>query len=219
VQEGNLGLLQAIDRFDPERGLRLATYAAWWIRAYILRYVEHNDRMVRGTTTKARLRLFYQLERTRQRLLARGEDPTASAIARELGVDDSDVVAMELLAPPIASLDARVPGHDGEAPARIDRLADDAASPEQWLGEHELRNQLDGALDRFGRTLQGRSLELFHERVAAPRPVSLRELSRRWGVTPATARRIETRVARPLRRFLFEQMGDSIAADLSAPSA
>jgi len=213
-QEGHLGLLAAIDRFDPDRGVRLATYAAWWVRAFVLRFVEHNARLVRGATTSQRLRLFYQLGRTKQRLAADGQDTSPAAIAEALGVPERDVVAMEMLSAPAASLDAPLPGSDGQARTGIDRLADAADTPEDWLQSEELRDRLDAALDRFANTLEGRSLEMFTDRVRAPSPASLHELSARWGVTRAAARRIEDRVSRPLRRFLYREMGDAITAAL-----
>lgn len=216
VQEGNLGLLAAIDRFDHNRGVRLSTYGTWWIRAFILRYVEHNARIVRGTTTSDRLRLFYQLGRTKQRLEADGRDTSAASIAAELGVGEHDVVAMEMLRTPTASLDAPVRTANGSPRAMLDRLPDEAESPAAWLASLELRERLEDALNRFGETLEGRSLEMFQDRVRAPRPTSLHELSHRWGVTRPTVRRIEDRLYRPLRRFLYREMGDAITAALGS---
>jgi RNA polymerase sigma-32 factor len=215
-QEGNLGLLRAIDRFDPDRGVRLATYAAWWIRAYILRFIEHNSRIIRGATTTNRTRLFYRLGKTRERLLAEGEDASREGVAKALGVDEQDVIAMDLLRAPIASLDAPAAGFDREGGRRVDRIAAEDHTPEQSLEFAQLRERLGDVLDRFGRTLSGRTLEMFRDRVASERPASLQELSTRWGITRAAARRIERRVAHPLRRYLYREMGDTITAALGA---
>ncbi len=215
-QEGNLGLLRAIDRFDPDRGVRLSTYAAWWVRAYILRFIEHNSRIIRGATTTNRTRLFYQLAKTKDRLAAEGEDASCERVAAALGVNERDVAAMEMLRAPIASLDAPVPGFERDTGSRMDRIAAEIETPEQSLESAQLRERLGDVLDRFGQTLSGRSLEMFRERVASDRPVSLQELSARWGITRAAARRIERRVAQPLRRWLYREMGDTIAASLGA---
>ena len=214
VQEGNLGLLRALDRFDVERGVRLATYAAWWIRAYILRFVERNCRLIRGATTPDRTRLFYQLAKTKERLVASGEEPTPEGVARALDVDEQDVVAMELLQGRVASLDA--PAFELDGARRIDRLAADVDTPEQSFGAAEFRERFGQVLDRFARTLQGRPLELFRERIRTESPASLQELSARWGITQEAARRIERRVATPLRRYLYREMGDTIVATLGA---
>ena len=213
-QEGNIGLLRAIDRFDPDRGVRLATYAAWWIRAFILRFIEHNSRMIRGATTTNRTRLFYRLGKTKERLLAEGEDASREGVAKALGVDEQDVIAMELLRAPTASLDAPAAGFEREGGRMVDRVATADATPEQSLQSAQLRHQLDTVLDRFSATLTGRSLEMFRERVATEHPASLHELSARWGITRAAARRLERRVAQPLRRYLYREMGDTIAATL-----
>lgn len=213
-QEGNIGLLRAIDGFDPDRGVRFATYAAWWVRAFIFRFLEHNSRLIRGATTTGRIRLFYQLGKVKERLLADGRDASRESVARTLGVHEQDVVAMEHLRAPIASLDAPIPGADGQVARRIDRIAAAVETPEQSLELAELRARLHDALERFGAKLRGRSLEMFRERVASDRPASLQELSARWGITRAATRRIEQRVSQPLRRHLYREMGDTIAAAL-----
>nr|MCH9680459.1 sigma-70 family RNA polymerase sigma factor [Deltaproteobacteria bacterium] len=131
VQEGNLGLLHALDRFDLDRGVRLSTYATWWVRAFMLRFIERNRGLIRGTTTANRTRLFYQLERTRQRLIAAGDDVTRQTIADAMGVSVDDVAAMEALRVPTTSLDAPLPGRDGGSISRIDAVADQTPGPEE----------------------------------------------------------------------------------------
>ena len=214
VQEGNLGLLRALDRFDAERGVRLATYAAWWVRAYILRFVERNSRIIRGATTPDRTRLFYQLGRTKERLAAAGEDATPEDVARALDVDEQDVVAMELLQARVASLEA--PAFELDGARRIDRIPADVETPEQSFGTAEFRPRFSQVLDRFGSTLHGRPFELFRDRICADSPASLQELSARWGITQEAARRIERRVSTPLKRYLYREMGDTIVATLGA---
>jgi RNA polymerase sigma-32 factor len=217
VQEGNIGLLRALEMFDPRRGARLSSYARWWIRAAMLRFLEHNHRLVRGATTSERTRLFYQLAHTRSRRLCLGKDASREALARAMGVTTDDVGAMELLASAEASL-----GTSGELARRgdvrdassdhLDGIADDAPSPEEWLAHEELRARVKRTLDTFGRTLRGRARELFRERVASTNPASRSELQARWGVGNATLRHDEERIAAPLRRFLYREMGDSVVA-------
>jgi len=215
VQEGNLGLLRALDRFDAKRAVRLATYATWWIRAYMLRFVEHNQGLVRGATTAGRTRLFYQLGRTRQRLAAEGEEPSREAVAHALGVSEADVEAMELLASPPTSLDTEVSSGDRTSSSRrIDSVVDRGPTPEQALGHVQMSARLDRALEHFGSALHGREREMFTRRVSCAQPASLRELGQRFGMTRAAVGRLETQVARPLRRFLYRELGDSITAVL-----
>ena len=214
VQEGNLGLMHALERFDPDRGVRLVAYASWWIRAFVLRYLEHNHGLVRGATTASRSRLFYQLARTRQHLAAAGEDVSRATIADALGVEEKDVDAMELLRRPTASLDA--PADKGGTTALLDGLADWGASPEEHTLSGELRTRLRDALRTFERGLQGHQLEVFRDRVIATQPVTMQELGERWGMGRSAARRIEGQVTRSLRRHLYRQMGDTVTATLGA---
>ncbi len=215
VQEGNLGFLHALDRFDSARGARLATFCTWWVRAHMLRFLERNARMVRGATTQARQRLFYRLARTKE-ALARddGATPSTDVLATALGVSKADVLAMDLLQSPTASLDAPANTSERDGSTRLDGLCDPAQTPEEGVAAAELGARLDAALHEYQAQLQGRALEMFRERIVSTRPTTLQELSQRWGVTRATARRIEQRVATPLRRHLYRRMGDSITATL-----
>ena len=211
VQEGNMGLLHALSRFDPQRGVRLASYAAWWIRAYILRYIERNGRLLRGTTTAARLRLFYQLGRAKQVLATEGKDADAPAIAALLGVDEGDVTAMELLLAPVASLDTQAT----DSGARVlDRIASELPSPEHTTETEEFSRTFRHALDAYGRTLGESARTVYHERVLGRPPVSADALGQRLGMTAATVRGMEHRVTVGLRRHLYREMGDSIVAAL-----
>ncbi|MGB5812822.1 MAG: sigma-70 family RNA polymerase sigma factor, partial [Polyangiales bacterium] len=109
VQEGNIGLMQAVKKYDPYKGVKLSSYAAWWIRAYILRYILNNHRLVKVGTTQAQRKLFFNLQKEKAKLSAMGIEPTAAVIAERLDVPERDVVSMDMrLAAGDASLDAPV---------------------------------------------------------------------------------------------------------------
>src|SRR5204862_7926224 len=95
IQEGNIGLMQAVKRYDPYRGVKLSSYAAWWIRAYMLRFILNNWRLVKIGTTQAQRRLFFNLNKEKARLSAMGIEPTHAAIATSLKVEEKDVVEMD----------------------------------------------------------------------------------------------------------------------------
>ena len=209
VQEGSLGLLHAVRKFDADRGVRLSTYAVWWIRATILRYLEHNTGLVRLTTTRARTRLFYHLARTRQQLAAAGVEPTAQDVADVLDVPVEEVARMEQGLRPGVSLDAPV-GDEAGRDRAVDRLADDDEGPGARLEERELGEVLRGRLAEFAAHLSGRELEVFRDRIASDAPVSLQALGERWGVTREAARRLEHKVLVPLRRYLQRELGDAL---------
>ena len=211
VQEGNLGLLYAMDRFDPERGVRLATFASWWVRAHMLRYIERNSRIVRGATTAARRRLFYQLAKTTASLSRDGSLPGSEEIAEALGVSARDVEAMATLRAPTASLDS--PVHDDDL-ARIERVSDPAPSPEDEIACVELGQRLSVALENYASCLDGPALALFRERIASTSPAPLYEIGARWGLSNAAVRRLEKKVATPLRRHLYREMGDAVVDTL-----
>ena len=119
VQEGNIGLMQAVKRYDPYRGVKLSSYAAWWIRAYILRFILNNWRLVKLGTTQAQRKLFFNLRKKRAELVALGIDPTNAEIAKQLNVPESDVAEMDVrLQSSEKSLDAPVGDAEGRSIAR-----------------------------------------------------------------------------------------------------
>ena len=211
VQEGNVGLLQAMERFDPDRGVRLSTFASWWVRAHMLRFVERNSRIVRGATTAARRRLFYQLAKTTASLSRDGSLPGTREIADALGVSTSDVEAMESLRAPTASLDT--PAKDNDL-ARMERVTDPAPTPEDEIADAELAQRLSDALEAYAASLDGAALAMLRERVASTTPVPLCELGAQWGLSNAAVRRLEKKVATPLRRHLYRHMGDAVVDTL-----
>ncbi|MGH1342761.1 MAG: sigma-70 family RNA polymerase sigma factor [Nannocystales bacterium] len=213
VQEGNVGLMQAIERFDPERGVRLGTFSSWWVRAHMLRFVERNTRLVRGATTSARRRLFYQLARTTAALSRDGAVPDSSEIADALGVSVEDVEAMSSLRTPAASLDT--PARDDDT-ASMERVCDPAPSPEEELADAELAQRLHGALDDYAAELDGAALAMLRTRVASTSPTPLRDLGAQWGLSNAAVRRLEKRVSNPLRRHLYRSMGDAVVETLGS---
>jgi len=211
VPEGNVGLLYAMERFDPARGVRLATFASWWVRAHMLRYVERNSRIVRGATTAARRRLFYQLAKTTASLSRDGSLPASEEIAEALGVSTRDVEAMATLRTPAASLDGSV--YDDEL-TRMERVSDPSPSPEDEVAGVELGQRLSVALEDYAASLEGAALALFRERIASTSPAPLCEIGARWGLSNAAVRRLEKKVATPLRRHLYRRMGDAVVETL-----
>ena len=123
IQEGNIGLMQAVKKYDPYKGVKLSSYAAWWIRAYMLRYILSTHRMVKLGTTQAQRKLFFNLKKEKARLSAMGIEPTPEVIAKRLSVSTDDVVQMDRrMSAGDASLDAPVGGDDGRAVSRVELL-------------------------------------------------------------------------------------------------
>jgi RNA polymerase sigma-32 factor len=212
VQEGNIGLMQAVRRYDPSRGVKLSSYAAWWIRAYILRFILNNWRLVKLGTTQAQRKLFFNLRKKRAELVARGIDPTNAEIAKQLNVDESDVAEMDVrLTSAEGSLDAPIGDAEGRSIAKIDMMPAPAEGPEALLAGEELQALLKTKLQTFRETLVGKVKEIaiFDERLVSDEPLTLQELGTRFGISRERVRQLEHRLTGRLREFLQAEMGDA----------
>ncbi len=211
VQEGNIGLMQAVKKYDPYRGVKLSSYAAWWIRAYILRFILNNWRMVKLGTTQAQRKLFFNLKKEKARLSAMGIDPTPEAIAQRLSVPTEEVVHMERrLGMGELSLDAPIGQGDGRPTARVDAMAASDQPADEQLAMAEVGEILSEKIHEFGATLKGKEDIIFRERLMSEEPKTLQELGDQFGVSRERVRQIEKRLQGKIRTYL-EQHVDSSA--------
>ncbi|HMA92570.1 MAG TPA: RNA polymerase factor sigma-32 [Polyangiaceae bacterium] len=211
VQEGNIGLMQAVKRYDPYRGVKLSSYAAWWIRAYMLRYILNNWRLVKLGTTQAQRKLFFNLNKEKAKLSAMGIEPSHAEIAKRLSVEEKDVVEMDRrLASSDASLDTPIGDADGRQTTRMDLLPSVGAGPDQLTESYQLQEMLREHLDDFKLTLSGKDLIIFERRMIADEPITLQELGEEFGVSRERVRQLEARLAGKLRAFLSERLGDAV---------
>lgn len=209
ISEGNVGIMQAVRRFDPERGFRLATYAMWWIRASIQEYILHSWSLVKMGTTAGQKKLFFNLRRLKAQMQAIDEGDLqpeqAARIAHVLNVTEQDVTSMNRR---MASHDhsLNVPMHDDTEGEWQDWLVDESDSQETRLGElQELSGRsalLPGALT----TLNDRERHILLERRLKDDPTTLQELSEHYGVSRERVRQIETRALEKLRKSMQSQM-------------
>ena len=212
VQEGNIGLMQAVKRYDPYRGVKLSSYAAWWIRAYILRFILNNWRLVKLGTTQAQRKLFFNLRKKRGELVAMGIDPTNAEIAKQLNVPESDVAEMDVrLAQSEKSLDAPVGDADGRAISKIDMMPSVGAGPETQMADNELQALLKDKLADFRATLAGKEKDvaIFDLRLVADDPLTLQDLGNKFSISRERVRQLEQRLLGRLRDFLKREMGDA----------
>lgn len=215
VQEGNIGLMQAVKRYDPYRGVKLSSYAAWWIRAYILRFILNNWRLVKLGTTQAQRKLFFNLRKKRAELQAMGIDPTNAEIAKQLNVPESDVAEMDVrLAQSEKSLDAPVGDADGRAIAKVDMMPATGAGPETQMADEELQALLKDKLAEFRKTLAGKEKDvaIFDMRLVADDPLTLQDLGDKFGISRERVRQLEQRLLARLRDYLKREMGDATEA-------
>ncbi len=205
ISEGNVGMMQAIKRFDPERGFRLATYAMWWIRAAIQEYILHSWSLVKMGTTAAQKKLFFNLRKLKGQLKAIEEGDlapeTVAKIAETLGVPEDDVVQMNRrLAAPDHSLNAplRIDG-DGEWQ---DWLVDEGESQETLLAESEELGKRRALLVQAMEMLNERERHILQERRLKDDPSTLEELSQQYGISRERVRQIEVRAFEKLQKAI-----------------
>jgi RNA polymerase sigma-32 factor len=213
VQEGNIGLIQAVSKFDPYRGVKLSSYAAFWIRAYILKFILNNWRLVKIGTTQAQRKLFFNLRKEREKLEQLGFQATTALLAEKLDVPEKEVIEMERrLAAPEASLDAPVGGgsDDEGTRTRLDYLPSEDERPDRAVAQSEFSQLLRGKLDAFARTLEGREQTIFRERWLTEEPLTLQEIGDRYQVSRERARQLERRMLDRLKKYLEAELGTSV---------
>ncbi len=196
ISEGNVGLMQAVKRFDPDKGFRLATYAMWWIRAAIQEYILRSWSLVKMGTTAAQKKLFFNLRKIKGQLKALEEGDLrpdqVKRIATQLGVTEEDVVSMNRRLAGDSSLNAPV-RNDAESGEWLDWLVDETVDQETALAESEERNQRRGMLNDALKGLNARERRVFEARRLAEDPLTLEELSAEFGVSRERIRQIEVR--------------------------
>jgi RNA polymerase sigma-32 factor len=209
IQEGNVGLLEAVKQFDPYRGVRFPSYAVWWIRAYVIRYVMNNFRLVKVGTTQAQRRLFFNLKKEKARLEALGFTPSAKQIADALGVKEKEVIEMDQRLATSSEVSVETPlGHDSGAGTMLDLLPSPGASAEDDVSDGEFYALMKEKLEEFGSALKGREAEIYRERLVAEDPLTLQELGDRYGVSRERVRQMEAAVKKKLREYLVSQVRD-----------
>lgn len=210
-QEGSVGLMEAVRRWDPEVGTRFGTYAAYWIRAYVLRFLMTNARLIHVGNTRAGRKLFFRLERERQKLLAQGFDPTPKLLAAKLDVDEADLVEVSgHLASREVSLEPR-PDDDGVSLS--ERLSRREASPEDLAARSELASAVRRLMDEFESKLPDeRERAVWREHLANPssEPVALAALGERYGVSKQRMGQIAEKLKRQFRERVVAELGADI---------
>ena len=219
IQEGNVGLVEALKRYDPYREIRFSSYAQYWIRAMILRFLLDNFRLVRLGSTRAGRKLFFQLKKERDRLIEEGLDPSPKLLAERLGVSEKEVDAVDQhMRAPALSFDAPASEDDeGRTLSEVVR-SETTVSPEEDAARNQLGSLVHGKLAEFASELtEERDKIIWTERMVATDPVPLSVLGQRFGVSKERVRQLEARLKKRLRAFLESELGDEIAFEFATP--
>jgi len=216
IQEGNAGLLQALKKFDPFRGIKFSYYASFWIKAYILKFIMDNWRLVRLGTTQAQRKLFYNLSKEKEKLQAMGITPGPRLLAERMGVSEQDVIDMDQrLDSWELSLDA--PVRDDSNDPHQSFLPDEQPSAEDSLVEDELRQLFHDRLMQFRETLDDKERDILDHRILSEEPLTLNDLGDRHGVSRERVRQIQVRLLDKLKAYMQESIPnfEGLFADLA----
>ncbi len=211
IQEGNVGLMQAVRHFDPDKGARLGHYASWWIRSYILKYILDNFRLIKLGTTKAQKKLFYNLMREKEKIEAMGYYATPVELGKRLGVPAEQVEEMQRrLTTPEYALEAPAGKREGTAILK-DFLPIDEVPVDERLADAQAHDMLRQKFDEFAGELTERDRKIFYERLLAELPRTLQDIADEYGISKERVRQIEGRIVERLKEF-FKSRGVEVEA-------
>jgi len=207
IQEGNVGLMKAVQKFDPDKGIKFSYYAAFWIKAYILKFIMDNWRMVKIGTTQAQRKLFYNLAKEKQRLESMGITADSSTISKNLQVSKADVVEMgQRLSQQDLSLDMPY-GEDGDV-TPLNFIPALGTGIEDKLLQQETANLLKQNLQDLIPKLNEKEKDILELRLLAESPLTLREIGEKYGITRERVRQIEARLLQKIKAHLKQNIED-----------
>ncbi len=207
IQEGNIGLMQAVVKFDPYKNVKFSYYASFWIKAYILKFIMDNWRLVKIGTTQGQRKLFFKLKKEKQRLIEQGFDPKPKLLSQRLGVSEREIVDMDQrLDGWDVSLDA--PLKEDSDTERIDFLSAEAETAEEQVAKKEMTTLLQRKITEFKEQMAPREMEIFEQRIFSDSPVTLQEIGDRYGISRERVRQIEKSIIKKMRDFFKNEIPD-----------
>ncbi|MGD2029627.1 MAG: RNA polymerase factor sigma-32 [Desulfobacterales bacterium] len=207
IQEGNIGLMQAVKKFDPYKNVKFSYYASFWIKAYILKFIMDNWRLVKIGTTQGQRKLFFKLKKEKQKLIDQGFDPKTKLLSERLGVSEREIVDMDQrLDGWDVSLDA--PLKDDSDTERVELLNTEVESTEDQMAKKEIETLLHTKIAEFKKTMTPRELEIFEERIFSDTPATLQEIGDRYQISRERVRQVEKNIIKKLREFFKREIPD-----------
>jgi RNA polymerase sigma-32 factor len=214
IQEGNIGLMQAVRKFDPYKNVKFSYYASFWIKAYILKFIMDNWRLVKIGTTQGQRKLFFKLKKEKQHLIEQGFDPKPKLLSQRLGVSEREIIDMDQrLDGWDVSLDS--PVKEGSDTERMEFVSEGTASAEDRVAKKQLEELLHHKVAEFREQMTERELEIFDQRIFSDTPVTLQEIGDRYGISRERVRQIEKNVIKKMRDFFKSEIPDFEAYSIS----
>lgn len=205
IQEGNVGLVQAVKKFDPYKGIKFSYYASFWIRAYILKYILDNWRLVKIGTTQAQRKLFYNLAKEKEKLASQGIVPDTKLLAERLDVKEKEVEEMsQRMDAWEVSLDTAISDDSRETVGSL--LPAPNTDMEKALIDSDRKKLIREKLKEFRKTLSERDLYIFDNRIMAEKPLTLQDIADKYGISKERVRQLEERLIKRLNKFLKERI-------------
>ena len=207
IQEGNIGLMQAVKKFDPYKNVKFSYYASFWIKAYILKFIMDNWRLVKIGTTQGQRKLFFKLKKEKQKLIDMGFEPKPKLLSERLGVSEREIVDMDQrLDGWDVSLDA--PLKEDSDTERIEFLSTATESIEDQVSKKEIEALLHNKIAEFRKKMTPREIEIFDLRIFSDNPVTLQEIGDRYGISRERVRQVEKNIIKKMREFFKKEIPD-----------
>jgi len=207
IQEGNIGLMQAVKKFDPYKNVKFSYYASFWIKAYILKFIMDNWRLVKIGTTQGQRKLFFKLRKEKQKLIEEGFDPKPKLLSERLGVSEREITDMDQrLDGWDVSLDA--PVKDDSDTEKIEFLKTTVESAEDQVAKKEIETLIHNKIEEFKKQMTQRELEIFEKRIFSDDPVTLQEIGDSYGISRERVRQVEKNILKRLKEFFKQEITD-----------
>ena len=207
IQEGNIGLMQAVKKFDTYKNVKFSYYASFWIKAYILKFIMDNWRLVKIGTTQGQRKLFFRLKKEKQKLIEQGFDPKPKLLSERLGVSEKEVIDMDQrLDGWDVSLDA--PVKEDSDTERMDFLSSESDSVEDRVAKKQIEDLLHTKIDEFKKTLTDRELEIFEIRIFSDEPLTLQDIGDKYDISRERVRQIEKNILKKIKAFFKNEIPD-----------
>jgi RNA polymerase sigma-32 factor len=205
IQEGNLGLLQAVRKFDPYRGIKFSYYASFWIKAYIFKFIMENWKLVKIGTTQNQRKLFFNLAKERDKMLAQGLKPEPKLLAERLEVKEEEVVEMsQRLGSGQVSIDA--PLREDSRDQYRDILPEPGTDVDEKVSQKQRRESFSTEIKKFRKELSGREADIFDNRIMAEEPKTLQQLGDRHGISRERVRQVEGKIVQNAKQWLEKKI-------------